>query len=39
MVLKKLRHSDKISTLLTGETLLKTPPIISLALENSCVCF
>ncbi|MPC90219.1 hypothetical protein E2C01_085193 [Portunus trituberculatus] len=29
------RQSDKISTQWTGETLLKTPLIISVALENS----
>ncbi|MPC53828.1 hypothetical protein E2C01_047729 [Portunus trituberculatus] len=29
------RQSDKISSLLTGETLLKTALIISVALENS----
>ncbi|MPC64788.1 hypothetical protein E2C01_058909 [Portunus trituberculatus] len=33
--LRKERQNDKISTLLTGETLLKTPLIISAALENS----
>ncbi|MPC13526.1 hypothetical protein E2C01_006264 [Portunus trituberculatus] len=33
--LRFFRQSDKISTLLTGETLLKIPLIISVALENS----
>ncbi|MPC51758.1 hypothetical protein E2C01_045611 [Portunus trituberculatus] len=31
--LRFLRQSDKISTLSTGETLLKTPLVISVALE------
>ncbi|MPC08214.1 hypothetical protein E2C01_000791 [Portunus trituberculatus] len=35
VVVVVVRQSDKISTLLTEETLLKTPLIISVALENS----
>ncbi|MPC76162.1 hypothetical protein E2C01_070568 [Portunus trituberculatus] len=35
IILRSYSQSDKISILLTGETLLKTPLLISIVLENS----